>query len=93
MAEDRPVLVVGAGPVGMVAAVALLRRSVPVTVLEAGAELSGEMRGSTFHAPTLDMLDDLGAAPAMIAAHTTTLAIEAHSEMWSPYGVSPPVIG
>lgn len=67
MPETRPVLVVGGGPVGLVAAAALLRRGVPVTVLEAGAELSGEMRGSTFHAPTLDMLDDLGAAPAMIA--------------------------
>ncbi|MBD0273618.1 MAG: FAD-dependent monooxygenase, partial [Acetobacteraceae bacterium] len=66
MAETRPVLIAGAGPVGLVAAAALLRRGVPVTVLEAGAELSGEMRGSTFHAPTLDMLDDLGAAPAMI---------------------------
>lgn len=67
MADSKPVLVVGAGPVGMVAAAALLRRGLPVTVLEAGTELSGEMRGSTFHAPTLDMLDDLGAAPAMIA--------------------------
>jgi 3-(3-hydroxy-phenyl)propionate hydroxylase len=67
MAERKPVLIVGAGPVGMVAAAALSRRGVPVTVLEAGAELSGEMRGSTFHAPTLDMLDDLGAAQAMIA--------------------------
>src|SRR5215211_6408126 len=66
MAETRPVLIAGAGPVGLVAAAALVRRGVPVTVLEAGAELSGEMRGSTFHAPTLDMLDDLGAAPAMI---------------------------
>jgi 3-(3-hydroxy-phenyl)propionate hydroxylase len=66
MAEREPVIVVGAGPVGLVAAAALVRRGVPVTVLEAGEELSGEMRGSTFHAPTLDMLDDLGAAPAMI---------------------------
>lgn len=67
MAETKPVLVVGAGPVGLVAAASLLRRGVPVTVLEAGAELSGEMRGSTFHAPTLDMLEELGAAEAMIA--------------------------
>ena len=66
MAEKRPVLIAGAGPVGLVAAASLLRLGVPVTVLEAGAELSGEMRGSTFHAPTLDMLDDLGAAPTMI---------------------------
>ncbi|GAA0574422.1 NAD(P)/FAD-dependent oxidoreductase [Craurococcus roseus] len=66
MADRNPVLVVGAGPVGMVAAAALLRRGVPVTVLEAGPALPDEMRGSTFHAPTLDMLHDLGAASAMV---------------------------
>ncbi len=67
MTERPPVLIAGAGPVGMVAAAALLRRGVPVTVLEAERELPPELRGSTFHAPTLDMLDDLGAAKAMIA--------------------------
>jgi 3-(3-hydroxy-phenyl)propionate hydroxylase len=66
MSDTKPVLVAGAGPVGLVAAAELVRRGVPVVVLEAGAELSGEMRGSTFHAPTLDMLDELGAAKAMI---------------------------
>jgi 3-(3-hydroxy-phenyl)propionate hydroxylase len=38
-----------------------------VTVLEAGTDLSGESRASTFHPPTLDMLDRLGAAQALIA--------------------------
>ncbi len=66
MSEPKPVLIVGAGPVGMVAAAALTREGIPVQVLEAGATLSGEMRASTFHAPTLDMLDDLGAAQEMI---------------------------
>jgi len=66
MAEVKPVLVVGAGPVGLVAAAELIRHSVPVIVLEEGAELSGEMRGSTFHAPTLDMLDAYGAAARMV---------------------------
>lgn len=66
MSETKPVIVVGAGPVGLVAAASLLRRDVPVILLEAGPGLSGEMRGSTFHAPTLDMLDELGAAPRMI---------------------------
>jgi 3-(3-hydroxy-phenyl)propionate hydroxylase len=61
-----PVLVVGAGPVGLVAAAALVRRGVPVTVLEAEPELVRELRGSTFHPPTLDMLDALGAAQPLI---------------------------
>jgi 3-(3-hydroxy-phenyl)propionate hydroxylase len=64
--KDR-VLIAGAGPVGMVAAANLVRRGVPVTVLEANATLSEESRASTFHPPTLDMLHDLGAAEALIS--------------------------
>jgi 3-(3-hydroxy-phenyl)propionate hydroxylase len=66
MSLEKPVIIVGAGPVGLVAAAELVRLGVPVVVLEAGAELSGEMRGSTFHAPTLDMLDDIGATEHML---------------------------
>ena len=57
--HDR-VLIVSAGPVGLVAAANLLRHGIPVTVLEAGADLSTESRASTFHPPTLDMLAELG---------------------------------
>jgi 3-(3-hydroxy-phenyl)propionate hydroxylase len=64
--RDR-VLIAGAGPVGMVAAASLVRHGVPVTVLEANDALSGESRASTFHPPTLDMLDRLGAAGPLIA--------------------------
>ena len=56
--HDR-VLIVGAGPVGLVAAASLLRHGIPVTVLEAEADLSTESRASTFHPPTLDMLAEL----------------------------------
>jgi 3-(3-hydroxy-phenyl)propionate hydroxylase len=61
------VFVAGAGPVGLVAAANLVRAGVPVTVFEAGADLSTESRASTFHPPTLDMLDALGAAQPLIA--------------------------
>ena len=64
--QDR-VLIAGAGPVGLVAAANLVRHGVPVTVLEALPDLSTESRASTFHPPTLDMLDRLGAAEALIA--------------------------
>src|SRR5882757_6098776 len=67
MAVEERVLIAGAGPVGLVAAANLVRGGVPVTVLEAGSGLSEESRASTFHPPTLDMLDRLGAAQALIA--------------------------
>src|SRR5262249_6265189 len=72
--EER-VLIAGAGPVGLVAAANLIRASVPVTVFEAGPGLSEEARASTFHPPTLDMLDQLGAAPPLIAQGLTAPAV------------------
>src|SRR5215217_4973964 len=66
MPEER-VFIAGAGPVGLTAAANLLRADVPVTVFEAGPNLSEESRASTFHPPTLDMLDELGATKPLIA--------------------------
>src|SRR3954465_4773251 len=62
-----PVIIAGAGPGGMVAAADLVRQSIPVLLLEKNDALSSESRASTFHPPTLDMLDDLGFAKALIA--------------------------
>lgn len=66
MSNER-VLIAGAGPVGLVAAAHLARAGVPVTLFEEGSDLSTESRASTFHPPTLDMLDELGAARPLIA--------------------------
>jgi 3-(3-hydroxy-phenyl)propionate hydroxylase len=65
MIEDG-VLIAGAGPVGLFAAARLVRAGIPVTVLEAGNDLSAESRASTFHPPTLDMLEELGVARELI---------------------------
>jgi 3-(3-hydroxy-phenyl)propionate hydroxylase len=71
MAIEERVLIAGAGPVGLTAAANLVRGGVPVTVFEAGPDLSEESRASTFHPPTLDMLDRLGAAEPLIAQGLT----------------------
>jgi 3-(3-hydroxy-phenyl)propionate hydroxylase len=60
------VIIVGAGPVGLTAALALARRGIPNVVLTAEPELALELRGSTFHPPTLDMPDEFGIVPRMI---------------------------
>ncbi len=65
-AEDR-IVIAGAGPAGLVAAAILAEAGVAVIVLEAEGELPLNLRASTFHPPTLDMLDDLGVAEALIA--------------------------
>jgi 3-(3-hydroxy-phenyl)propionate hydroxylase len=64
--SDR-VVIVGAGPVGLTAALALARRGIPTLVLAAEPDLVRELRGSTFHPPTLDMLDEFDVVPRMIA--------------------------
>ena len=65
--ENARVLIAGAGPVGLVAAVSLLEEGIPVTVLEASADLAVDLRASTFHPPTIDYLDRLGLAEGLIA--------------------------
>ncbi len=64
---DNRVVIAGAGPAGLVAATLLARAGVAVTVLEAEPSLPLNLRASTFHPPTLDMLDDLGVAAPLIA--------------------------
>jgi 3-(3-hydroxy-phenyl)propionate hydroxylase len=61
-----PVLVAGAGPVGLVAAAALAEAGIPVTVIEAERELPDGLRASTFHPPTLDMLDRFGLSRILV---------------------------
>lgn len=60
------VIVVGAGPVGTVAAYALARQGVKVAICETGTTCAQDLRASTFHPPTLEMLDELGVSNAII---------------------------
>jgi len=60
------VLIAGAGPVGLVSALVLAREGVRVTVIEAAAQLSMDLRASTFHPPTLDMLARYGLTDTLV---------------------------
>ncbi len=70
MSSNERVLVVGAGPVGMVVALALTDAGIPVTVLEAGETVCQDMRAPAFHAPTIDMLEEIGLLDPLLEAAT-----------------------
>jgi 2-polyprenyl-6-methoxyphenol hydroxylase-like FAD-dependent oxidoreductase len=62
MADRNCVVIVGAGPVGLVSAVCLARSGIPSVLLEASPTTPRDLRASTVHPPTLDMLDEIGVA-------------------------------
>ena len=68
--SDR-VVIAGAGPVGLVSAMCLANEGIPVLVLEMGDQLPIDLRASTFHPPTLDMLDKFGITSKLIEAGLT----------------------
>lgn len=61
------VVIVGAGPVGLTAGLALGRHGFDVTILEELELPSSEWRASTFHPPTLDVARVLGVVEPMLA--------------------------
>lgn len=65
--SSSPVLIIGAGPVGLSLAVALIKQGIRVEVFEALPELSGEIRASTFHPATLEMFAEWGVVDHVMA--------------------------
>lgn len=67
-AEDinTQVIVAGAGPVGLVAALTLAQAGIKVALLEKRDSLNTASKASTFHPPTLEIIDDLGAIAPLL---------------------------
>ena len=63
---QKQVVIIGAGPVGLVAACLLVDEGIPVTIIESCPDLPRDLRASTFHPPTLDMLERFGVVKPMI---------------------------
>jgi 3-(3-hydroxy-phenyl)propionate hydroxylase len=79
-ANER-VVVVGAGPVGMVCALALNRRGIPVTVLEQAPAPVQDQRAASIHPPTLEMLDDLGVTEKIVSLGLVSRAYRFHDRV------------
>jgi 2-polyprenyl-6-methoxyphenol hydroxylase-like FAD-dependent oxidoreductase len=60
MAEQQDVIVIGAGPVGMLSALALAQTGAKVTVLEQEPDIANSPRAAVYFSSTLLILEELG---------------------------------
>lgn len=67
----HPVVIVGAGPVGLTLALDLARRAVPVVLLDDADRIGEGSRAICFAKRTLEIFDRLGLAEAMVARGVT----------------------
>jgi 3-(3-hydroxy-phenyl)propionate hydroxylase len=67
MSKPLHVIVAGAGPVGVVAAIACAQRGFRVTLLEAADRIDDNPRAATTHPSTLEYLNQVGIIDAFIA--------------------------
>ena len=61
--SNSDVLIVGAGPTGLILAHELLRRGIACRMVERRTKPSGSTRAFTLHARTMEMFDHMGIAP------------------------------
>lgn len=75
----EPILVVGAGPVGLIAAAELARRGVPVRIIDKLPAPTLESRAIVVHARSLEMHDRIGTLDALIESGVKSTALEMHT--------------
>lgn len=70
-ASDNRVIVSGCGPVGAVMTLALIKKGIPVTLIEQLPDAAEDQRAATIHAPTVEMLVDLDLEKEMFSTEPT----------------------
>ena len=63
--DRAPVVIAGAGPTGLMCALALARQDIPVVVCEAEPALTHDLRAGSFHPPTQEMMAPYGITARM----------------------------
>jgi 3-(3-hydroxy-phenyl)propionate hydroxylase len=72
VAGKPQVIVAGAGPVGLLTALALAKQDIPVLVLEAEPGLTIDLRAGSYHPPSLEMMAPYGITDEM---HKTAIKV------------------
>ena len=85
--KETHVGIVGAGPVGVVAAIACIKKGFKVTLIEAEAAIDHGPRAATTHPSTLEMLAELGLAEEFEALGLKAL----HFQHWDGVDMTPQV--
>src|SRR3984957_11749131 len=67
----RPVVIVGAGPVGLAAAIDLAQRDIPVVLIDDADRIGEGSRGICWSKRTLEILDRLGVGERLVAQGVT----------------------
>ncbi len=83
MKRDAEVIIVGGGPVGLCLASLLGQAGIFVIVLEAAAAIDQDLRASTFHPPTMDKLEQIGATKDLLEQG---LVCPDWQIRWHPFG-------
>ncbi len=65
--NDNRVIVSGCGPVGAVMALALVKKGIPVTLIEQLPDAAEDQRAATIYTPTVEMLVNLGLQKEMFS--------------------------
>src|SRR5882762_6597606 len=76
---DIPVMIVGAGPVGLMMACELIRHGVEFRIIDKAAAPSDKSKALGIHARTLEIFDNIGIADEMIAAGHKAHGMSAYS--------------